>query len=69
MANSIWEGLCPFLSFSFLFFVCLFSAFVLRDKVSGFLCVALEPVLELSVDQAGLRFTEVGLPLLPEFCN
>ena len=33
---------------------------------TGFLCVALEPVLELAlVDQAGLEFTEIRLPLSP----
>ena len=32
----------------------------------GFLYVVLEPVLELSLDQAGLELTEIYLPLLPK---
>ncbi|KAM7331857.1 hypothetical protein ACRRTK_008565 [Alexandromys fortis] len=32
---------------------------------TGFLCVALEPVLELALvlEQSGLEFTEISLPL------
>ena len=44
-----------FLSF-FLFFVCFFFE-------TGFLCVALEPVLSLAlVDQAGLKLMEINQP-------
>ena len=47
--------------FRFLF-VCLFCFFE-----TGFLCAALEPVLELALeDQAGLELTEIQLSLLLE---
>ena len=57
-----------FFSFSFFlfFFLSFFLSFFLFFE-TGFLCVALEPVLELAiVDQAGLELREIHLPLPPE---
>ena len=41
-----------------------FLAYTFFFSQTGFLCVALEPVLELAlVEQAGLKLTEIRLPL------
>ena len=46
--------------------VCLVFCFFVFFSRQGF-AVALEPVLELAfVDLAGLKLTEIGLPLPPE---
>ena len=51
--------------YSFLLFFC-FVLFVLFFK-TGFPCVTVLAVLELAlVDQAGLKHTEIHLPLTPE---
>ena len=50
-------------AFSFFFWFC-FCLFVFK---TGFLCVALESVLELAlVDQAGLKLTKIHMPMPPK---
>ena len=60
LPSYVHSGIHIMEAFNLMFFVCLFFE-------TGFVCVALEPVLELAlVNQAALELTETRLSLPPE---